>query len=168
MPDSKTEKKRRLLELLAKEQGLNSPGSLPLVQRTEPEMPAPLSYAQQRLWFLDQLQPGSPLYVVSAGYRLGGELSLEALEWSIREIVRRHQNLRTRFSAQGTGVVQIVCPDECPTVFVDDLSGLEETDREQEVRRVAVKEIRKGFDLSAGPLLRVRLLRLREQEHVLL
>ena len=168
MPDNLTEKKHRLLKLLAQEQDLSSPESFPVQRRKNPEIAAPLSSSQQRLWFLDQLEPGSPLYTVYAGFRLHGDLNWEALEWSIREIVRRHENLRTRFSSHGADAVQIVSPDEGTTIFVDDLSALGEAEREREIQRAATEELRHPFDLSAGPLFRVRLLRLREQEHVLL
>src|SRR6478752_3662734 len=168
MPDNLTEKQHRLLKLLAQEQDLSSPESFPVQRRKNPEIAAPLSCSQQRLWFLDQLEPGSPLYTVHAGFRLHGDLNWEALEWSIREIARRHENLRTRFSSHGADAVQIVSPGEDTTIFVNDFSGLGEAEREREIQRAATEELRHPFDLSAGPLFRVRLLRLREQEHVLL
>jgi amino acid adenylation domain-containing protein len=121
-----------------------------------------LSYAQQRLWFLDQLEPNSSLYNIPAAVRLRGTLDLSALEQSFREVIRRHESLRTRFAVVHRMPVQVI--DEAPefTLAVLDLST------EAEARSVATEELQRPFDLAAGPLLRASVLRLSEQEHVLL
>jgi amino acid adenylation domain-containing protein len=128
----------------------------------------PLSFAQQRLWFLDQLEPGSSFYHIPAGVRLRGTLDLAALEQSFREVIRRHESLRTRFRVVNRMPVQVI--DEAPefSLAVLDLSTVAEADREAEARRVATEESQRPFDLSAGPLLRASVQKLGEQEHVLL
>jgi amino acid adenylation domain-containing protein len=124
----------------------------------------PLSFAQQRLWFLDQLEPGSSFYHIPAAVRLRGTLDLTALEQGFREVIRRHESLRTRFGVVNGVPVQLIDEGQEFSLTVLDLS----TEGEAEARRVATEESQRPFDLSAGPLLRASVLRLREQEHVLL
>ena len=126
----------------------------------------PLSFAQQRLWFLNQLEPDSPFYNMPSAVRLKGELRIDALERTLSEIVRRHQVLRTRFVSVGGEPRQEVLPAEDVKFVVTDLSSLNETERESTVREVATAEIHEPFDLASGPLLRVKLLRLSDEEHV--
>jgi alpha-ketoglutarate-dependent taurine dioxygenase/acyl carrier protein len=127
-----------------------------------------LSFAQQRLWFLDQLEPGSSAYNMGAAVRLQGTVDTTALEQSFREVIRRHESLRTRFGVVNGVPVQLI--DEAPefTLAVLDLSTVAEAEREGEARRAATEEAQRPFDLSAGPLLRASVVRLTEQEHVLL
>jgi amino acid adenylation domain-containing protein/non-ribosomal peptide synthase protein (TIGR01720 family) len=128
----------------------------------------PLSYAQQRLWFLDQLEPNNPFYNIPAGVRLSGELNIEALERTLSEVVRRHEVLRTSFiTAAGEARQVIDAPTEIK-LALEDLSFLPVREREQEAERRAGEEAREPFDLSRGPLLRARLIRLAADEHVLL
>ena len=128
----------------------------------------PLSFAQERLWLLDQLNPGNPAYNVATAVRLEGELQVAALERALAEIVRRHEALRTVFRA-GEGVpVQVVLPADPIPLLVEDLSGLEDAERLAELRRRAAEDASRSFDLGAGPLLRTTLLRLDAREHVLL
>jgi amino acid adenylation domain-containing protein/FkbM family methyltransferase len=141
----------------------------PLVRRERREGAAlPVSFAQQRLWFIDQLEGGSAFYNSPAAVRLSGRLDVEALRRTLTEIVRRHESLRTRFVEQDGLPVQII--EEAGEVLlpVVELMHLEEEEREAEARRMAAEEAREAFDLSRGPLLRGRLLRLREEEHVAL
>ena len=127
-----------------------------------------LSFAQQRLWFLDQLEPGSSAYNVPAALRMKGELDIWALAKSFTEIVRRHEVLRTVFVVEdGEAEQRIEEPGEVAVPVVD-VSGLEEEGRESKARGVVEQEAGRAFDLRRGPLLRVRLVRLGEQEHVLL
>ena len=128
----------------------------------------PLSFAQQRLWFLDQLEPGSPFYNIPVALRIRGELNLEALQKTLSEIVRRHEVLRTTFkNVEGKPVVVIhePAPVEIP---VQDLSRLPDEEREQQARRLAREEARTPFDLEEGPLFRTRLLRMGENDHLAL
>ncbi len=132
-----------------------------------PSGAAPASFAQQRLWFVDRLRPGSPAYHLPAALRLTGRLDAAAAERSLGEIVRRHEALRTVFRAVGGQLLQVVLPDvPCPLPIVD-LSHLPPVDREAEAARRAAVEFRRAFDLERGPLLRAGLLRLAAEEHVL-
>jgi hypothetical protein len=128
----------------------------------------PLSFAQQRLWFLDQLEPNSSVYNMPSAFRLEGRLDIPALEESFNEIARRHEALRTNFSMIGEEAVQIISPSLVITIPVVDLSDLSESERQNEARRLVHEEGLTPFDLSQGPLLRVRLVRLGEQDHILL
>ncbi|HEX9939684.1 MAG TPA: amino acid adenylation domain-containing protein, partial [Longimicrobium sp.] len=135
------------------------------VERTEA---MPLSFAQERLWFLDRLEPGRATYNVPVAWRLEGALDEAALERSLGEIVRRHESLRTVFRETGGSPVQVIAPFGGFALRVEDLSGLDEADREAVVRRRAGEEARRAFDLAAGPLFRAALLRLGAEDHVLL
>jgi acyl carrier protein len=151
---------------LKAEAGVEAP---PLVRRERREGAAlPVSFAQQRLWFIDQLEGGSAFYNSPAAVRLSGRLDVEALRRTLTEIVRRHESLRTRFVEQDGLPVQIIEEAEEVLLPVVELTHLEEEEREAEARRMAAEEAREAFDLSRGPLLRARLLRLREEEHVAL
>ncbi|HEX2077170.1 MAG TPA: amino acid adenylation domain-containing protein, partial [Longimicrobium sp.] len=141
---------------------------LPPVVPTERTGPLPLSFAQERLWFIDRLEPGSAVYNIPMAWRLGGALDQAALERALGEIVRRHEALRTVFREADGSPVQVIAPFGGFALPVEDLSGLGEADREAAVRRRAGEEARRAFDLSAGPLFRAALLRLGEEDHVLL
>jgi amino acid adenylation domain-containing protein len=144
--------------------GVNSPPVLPAGR----ENPLPLSFAQQRLWFVDQLMPDSPFYNIPAAIRLNGLLNIAAFKRSIEELVRRHETLRTTFSERDGLPVQVISAHAPLDVPVTDLSHLPPDEREAEVRRLSDAEAASPFDLTRGPLLRVKLLRLTEDEHVLL
>jgi amino acid adenylation domain-containing protein len=126
----------------------------------------PVSYSQQRLWFLDQLDPGSPVYNVSRALRLHGPLNEQALEQSIATIVARHDILRTSFEADAGNPVQVIAPGVKLSLKRVDLDGAE--DRETEVTRLIDQEMRSPFDLRQGPLLRVTLFRVGREDHLLL
>lgn len=128
----------------------------------------PLSFNQQRLWSLAQIHADSPVYNLSKALRFTGPLSVSALEQSIREIVRRHEILRTKFPVVEGQSVQIVCPQIPVQLPVVDLREFRATEREARVQRVASVESRRPFNLDQGPLLRVKLLKLREEEHLFL
>ena len=128
----------------------------------------PLSFAQQRLWFLDQLEPNRPVYNIPRAFRLQGRLDISALERSLNEIVRRHEALRTTFSMVDGEAVQVIAPSLVISVPMVDLSDRSESAREDEAHRFAREEHLAPFDLSRGPLLRTTLVRLGEQDHVLL
>ncbi len=133
----------------------------------------PLSFAQERLWFLDQLTSGGASYNIAEAYRLSGPLNLAALEQSLNEVVRRHEVLRTTFATVDARPVQVIAPElrlSLPVVDlpVVDLKDLSEAERESAAERFAAREARRPFDLAHGPLLRATLLRLNEEEHVVL
>jgi amino acid adenylation domain-containing protein/FkbM family methyltransferase len=129
-------------------------------RRTEPG-PAPLSYAQQRLWFLDQLEPASARYNVPLALRFTGVLHMPVLRWALDQLVRRHDVLRSRIDASGAEPVQAVAEDLPIELEIQDVSG-------EDVENVAVRELHRPFDLTRGPLLRANLLRSGPQDHTLL
>jgi amino acid adenylation domain-containing protein len=139
-----------------------------LVRRQRAEEGVPLSYAQQRLWLIEQLEPGNAAYNMSFGVRLEGVLEREAVQWSLNEIVRRHEALRTSFRMRDGNPVQEIAAQAQVGVEEVDLCGGTEAEREEQLRRVAEAEAVRPFDLGQGPLLRVKLVRIAEQEHVLL
>lgn len=128
----------------------------------------PLSYAQERLWFLDRLQPGQPLYVMSWAYQLRGPLDVPALARAFGDLVARHDVLRTVIVVQDGDAVQRVQPAEPVSLPCLDLTGSPPAARSAEVLRLAQAERDRPFDLTTGPMLRVRLLRLAPDDHVLL
>ncbi|HEY0543784.1 MAG TPA: condensation domain-containing protein, partial [Pyrinomonadaceae bacterium] len=128
----------------------------------------PLSFAQQRLWFLHQLDPLDVSYNMPAAPRLTGRLNLHALEETLSEIMRRHEVLRTTFDIIDGEPVQVISPPTPLTLPVTDLSVWPATQRENEAQRLATEEAREPFNLSTGPLLRASLLRLDDEDHVLL
>ncbi|HLM25144.1 MAG TPA: condensation domain-containing protein, partial [Pyrinomonadaceae bacterium] len=127
-----------------------------------------LSFAQQRLWFLDKLVAGSPVYNMPTALRLEGQLNVRALEQALTEIVRRHEALRTTFLEVDGQPVPVFAPPAAISLSPVDLSDLGPAEREQEARRLAEAEAQLPFDLSNGPLLRVSVLRLADEEHVVL
>ncbi|HEX7334404.1 MAG TPA: amino acid adenylation domain-containing protein [Pyrinomonadaceae bacterium] len=128
--------------------------------------PLPVSHAQRRLWFQEQLEPGSPAYNIMTVLRLRGELQVAALATAVAGVVQRHEVLRTRFEAHGDEPVQVVSETWGGELELVDLS--EAADREEQLRTLRRAEESQGFDLSRGPLLRVKLVRLGAAEHVLL
>ncbi|MFL6259110.1 MAG: amino acid adenylation domain-containing protein, partial [Thermoanaerobaculia bacterium] len=126
----------------------------------------PLSFSQERLWFLEQLQPGTAVYHIPNAVRMTGTLDVAALRRALAEVVRRHESLRTVFSVHGGRPVQVVREDLRPALPLLDLSGL--SDPKDEIRRVSALISRRPFNLGSGPLLRLALLKLDEGEHVLL
>src|ERR1051325_606850 len=128
----------------------------------------PLSLAQQRLWFLEQLEPGTAALNISSGRRLRGELEVEALRRSAARIVARHESLRTAFLTLRGEVFQQVSPAEEVELAENDLRAVPEELRERTAYQVACREAATPFDLQCSPLLRLRLIRLCEAEHILL
>ncbi|HEX7240613.1 MAG TPA: amino acid adenylation domain-containing protein, partial [Longimicrobiaceae bacterium] len=141
---------------------------LPPVVPTERGGAPPLSFAQERLWFLDRLQPGSAFYNIPVALRLDGKLDAAALERALGEVVRRHEALRTVFAEVEGVAAQVVVPFRGFALPVEDLSGLEESERVAVVKRRAAEDAARPFDLREGPLFRAALLRLGAEEHALL
>src|SRR5208282_3688664 len=114
----------------------------------------PLSFAQERLWFLDQLEPNSAVYNIPLGLRLAGELNVPVLQRCLEEIVRRHETLHTRFEAVEGQPVQVIQPVASLEMPLIDLNGLLEPEREREALRLCMEEAKRPFDLSLDLLLR--------------
>src|SRR6185369_16695241 len=128
----------------------------------------PVSFAQQRLWFLSQLEPDNPSYNLPQILRLKGELNVDALEQTINAIIARHESLRTTFKEVDGEPVQIVANVHKIKLGFVDLKKLAESEREDEARRLAVAEARRPFDLSRDYPLRAVLVRLDYDAHWLL
>ncbi len=132
--------------------------------RRRPEGPAALSFAQERLWFLDQLEPESPLYSIFTPLRLTGQLRVEVVARALAEIVRRHEVLRTTFHEAGGEPRQVIHPEPRIDIGQVDLRSLPVEAREAEAARLAREEALRPFNLAQGPLIRTRLLRLADEE----
>ncbi|HSE19514.1 MAG TPA: amino acid adenylation domain-containing protein [Pyrinomonadaceae bacterium] len=139
---------------------------LPKIVRVPRTQAMPLSYGQQRLWFLDQLEPGNNQYNSWRAIRLNGTLDEDALDRAIKEIVLRHEILRTRYVVQNGVPVQEVSDQEIEIEKVD-LSREEEQLRENQAREIAREYGARGFDLETGPVIRLKLIRIRQGESVL-
>ncbi|AMO93242.1 phosphopantetheine attachment site family protein [Collimonas fungivorans] len=155
---------QRVQELQAQGQALN----LPALQAQPRPQIVPLSFAQERLWFLEQLQPGLAQYNIPMAVELHGVLDEQALEQALQALVDRHESLRTRFEAiDGVPQQQVLAQLQVKWHLVD-LSALTAEQGQAQVREVAQAEARQIFDLKTGPLLKASLVRLGAQEHVAL
>ncbi|MBD2625734.1 non-ribosomal peptide synthetase [Trichormus variabilis] len=169
-PDIKAELATRKAEIIA----FISQANQALESKPESIQPAsrkgniPLSFAQQRLWFLSQLEPNSSAYNIPAAVRLTGKLNVAALSKSIKEIIRRHEILRTTFTVVDGEAIQVISKGENFTFSVIDLQALAEDEKQQQVQNLAVLEAQKPFDLVQDLLIRVSLLQLSETDNVIL
>ncbi|MEA2562177.1 MAG: hypothetical protein QOH06_3681 [Acidobacteriota bacterium] len=162
-------KQRRLLELRLARERKEGPAGGAIPAQPRDGRPFPLSFAQQRLWFLDQLEPGSPWYNMVVPLRLTGRLDAAALAAVLDEIERRHEVLRTTFALAGDGsAAQVVGPPAGLPLRGVDLGGLPPAVREAELLRLLAAEARRPFDLARGPLLRAVLYSMSETEHAFL
>ncbi|WP_288100270.1 condensation domain-containing protein, partial [Herbaspirillum sp.] len=127
-----------------------------------------LSFAQQRLWFVDQFEPGSPMYNMPSAVRVSGRLDPAVLARTLNEIVRRHEALRTTFRNAAGRPVQEIAPALELALPLIELRGLAPELRESEARRLATAEARRPFDFSRGPLLRATVVRLADEDHAVL
>ncbi len=143
-----------------KSDGIEIPPLRPVPREGE----LPLSFAQQRLWFLDQLSPNSPFYNIPAAVRIRGAIQVEALEKALQEIIRRHESLRTIFVNRNGKPVQAILSDWQFRLPLIDLQG--KKDVQDEVRRLLNEDAMKPFKLDQWPLFRCQLLRLGEREHI--
>ena len=154
---------------------LESP-TQPAVVKAEPTLsliskdtPVPLSYSQQRLWFLDQFDPRSFAYNLFAAFRLKGDLNVAALEQSFNAIIRRHEILRTVFQSENGNPIQVILPNLAIKMPLVDLRAIaSEAARWTEARRMFTEEAQRPFDLATGPLVRITLLQLADDEYILL
>src|SRR5215211_2420219 len=128
-------KRRALLEALLSEQGIDSPGA-ERIPRREGSGPAPLSFAQQRLWFFDQFEPGNPAYNLVSTVLLQGKLDTVVLERSFSDVIRRHEALRTKFDVKDGEPFQIIAPPKPLHLNVIDITQLPEAERERLVQHL--------------------------------
>lgn len=148
-----------------------SPAGEPSIEAIPPvprDGPLPLSFAQQRLWFLDQLTPGSCAYNLMRNTRLRGPVRADVLKKCFLEIARRHEPFRTTFAAQDGGPVQIIHRELAHRFDEMDLSTRPATERTAAMERLITEEATTPFDLATGPMVRVRLLTLAPEDHLLL
>ena len=152
-----------------------TPGAAPAVEsksttlsRVDRSGPLPLSFAQQRLWFLDELEPGSAFYNMTFAANLNGALRVDVLERSLAQVVARHEILRTSFKTIEGTPVQVIAPELPVSLQVRDLRELSADDRVAVANRLADEEAQRPFDLTQAPLLRASVLRVGETEHILL
>jgi len=128
----------------------------------------PLSYAQQRLWFIDRLEGTSTEYNMLEALRLKGELGREALERAMNTIIERHESLRTHFEEVDGEPVQVIEAERHLEIPLLDLRKLSREEQEDAVGKAMVREIEEPFDLGCGPVLRIKLLQLGDEEHIVL
>ncbi len=160
--------KRSLLELRMMQKKRRGETASPAIVRLSERESAPLSNSQQGLWVLNQLMPGESLYHTPTAVRLNGNLDAVALRKALDAIVARHDALRTTFvTVEGTPR-QVVTKHISLAMPLIDLTKLAETEREEQAQRLLRHEVRKPFDLSEGPLIRALLLKLKDEEHILL
>ena len=139
------------------------------IRRTRRDGPIRCSFAQERLWFLDQLEPDSAGYVIPYGVSIHGGLDTRALTRALQELLTRHESLRTGFGSENESPVQWIASDALLNIETIDLTTIVgASDRDRETKRILREEAERPFDLTRPPLFRARLLRLSENEHVLL
>ena len=156
-----------LARVIVGEQGANLPGrqAIPRRERTDELY---LSFAQQRLWFLDQLEPDKSVYNISKAVRISGSLNVEALQKTLDALVARHEVLRTTFANMNGSPRQVVAQSRSVELMITDLIERPEAEREEETQRLLKEEAGRPFDLSQDLMLRATLLRLGPEEHILL
>ncbi|AEI67145.1 non-ribosomal peptide synthetase [Corallococcus macrosporus] len=157
----------KLAQRLDHASSTNAPALAPPLVPASRDNAIPLSFAQQRLWFLAQLEPSSTVYNVPASVRLAGALNVAALERSFEALVGRHESLRTTFRTEGGAPVQVIHPQGLARLEVMDLRAMPGQDREAEAMRIAQEAAQRPFNLEHGPLLRSALLSLSDEDHVL-
>jgi amino acid adenylation domain-containing protein len=158
--------KQRLLELYLKEQRADS--KMKTIAPKKESDPALLSFGQERLWFLDQMEPDSSVYNIPIGLRFGGPLNVPVLQRCLNEVLRRHESLRTGFKEVEGQLVQVIQPVTSLEMPLVDLRSLPKPERKAKARRLCTEEARCPFDLTRDLLLRARLFRLSEADHILL
>ncbi|MFD7032595.1 amino acid adenylation domain-containing protein [Streptomyces sp. NPDC059917] len=159
--------KRRLLAKLLQQQGIARAGAADLIARRPEGARLPLSFAQQRLWFVEQFAGPSPLYSIACTVRLTGRLDVAAFEGALGRVVARHEALRTTFRVEDGRPEQVVLAPAGIALPLTDLSDLPGDARRDGLAELTERESRRPFDLTTGPLLRAVLVRLAEEEHVL-
>ncbi|KAF0237101.1 MAG: amino acid adenylation protein, partial [bacterium] len=139
-----------------------------LLQKPLKDKIFPLSFAQQRLWFLDKLEPMNSAYNISTGFLLEGKLNVEYLEQSINEVIKRHESLRTSFETISGQPKQIIKEARNLSLTKVNLGQTPLNQQQEEIAAIALKDAKEPFELSEWPLLKVKLLYFSENKHVLL
>lgn len=161
------EHKTEILSFLREESGV-SQTRLPSIPPASRDEIIPLSFSQQRLWFFDQLEGHSVAYNIPFALQFQGKLRIDTLEQCFTEIIRRHEILRTIFPTINGTPVQVVTPPQPVSFDVKELPLTSEKTQETEITRITLEDAQKPFDLEQGPLLRLSLFRINEQNHILL
>ncbi len=159
--------KRKLLEKILAQQNVDLKNKRILPQNREQNR-FPLSYAQQRMWFLDQWEPGNPMYNNPAAVAIEGDVDVAAIEKALQALGQRHEVLRTVFENVDGHPVQVIQPESNISLKQLDLSHLSDADQQDALREQAITEAQAPFDLSTGPLLRTSLIRLADKKYVCL
>ena len=162
---SQQDQRRDLVESLLKQQGIDISDRIP---RTSRQGNVPLSFAQERIWFLQQLEPETGAYNMACPVRLSGTLNVAALETAVNQVMARHETLRTTFAAHDGQPYQVIASTMNISPVTFDLTNLDPVEREAEAHRLVSNIVGRPFDLARGPLLNVTLFRLAETEHILL
>jgi len=159
-------RKKAILDALLRQEGMGAAEEG--IPRREESGPAPLSFAQQRLWFFDQFEPASFAYNLLTAVSLRGKLDTAALEKAFEEIVRRHESLRTTFDFRDGQPVQIISEQSSIVMVRTELAHLSEEGKQDYVENELRAQMLQPFDLKNGPLLRILLLQMAEEQHVLI
>lgn len=169
-PENFAQLRDRKAEILAflQQAQIAENSNLPTIVKTPREDVLPLSFAQQRLWFLDQLEPNSPFYNISVAFRLKGNLNIQVLQQAIDAIVAHHEILRTNYVAENGNPIQVIAASQSVELQIMDLQQYEEAERERKVQELLLQEGQRPFNLASDSMLRSCLLQLKPQEHVLL
>jgi amino acid adenylation domain-containing protein len=166
--DSLSAKKKMLFEMLMKERtNAQSNKENQAIPKRDQAALLPLSFAQQRLWFLEQMNPGSPAYNIPSAVRMKGKLDITALNNSFNEIIKRHEVLRTIFEMVDGQPVQTILPELKISIPIKDLTHISKEKQMENVGKIITEDNLKPYDLSKGPMLRILLLKLQEEEYVL-
>ena len=158
---------RGLSEAIEKQRAAGRGREVPAMKRREREAELELSYAQQRLWFINELEPESAAYNIAYAVRMQGEVNEAALEQCMNEIVRRHEVLRTRFVSRAGKAHQLIDEPRWMRLPMWDLSGLSQSQRELQARQIVAQQRHRPFDLERGPVWRAELVRMGSLEHIL-
>ncbi len=157
-----------LLESVLQNKGIARKGQAVRIPKRSAEQAPPLSFAQQRMWFLEQLTPGTAAYHIPTAIHLKGQLDVQALEESLNDVIGRHESLRTTFQVVDEQPVQIVAENATVCLEVIALQHMEEAEREEQVRYITEQEAQMSFDLALELPLRAKLLHVSAQEYVFL
>ncbi|MBV9789568.1 MAG: hypothetical protein JOZ51_15385, partial [Chloroflexi bacterium] len=160
--------RRRLLDLLLRQKAQSDPAQILSLPRASGTNTFPLSFAQQRLWFIDQLQPGISAYNIAVGMRLHGPLDVATLNRALNQLVERHETLRTTFVLQENQPVQAIAPQLTIPLPLVDLSAQPAAKREAAALGAVAETADQPFDLERGPLFRATLFRLADDRHMVL